>query len=231
MSSAANAAYSRRADNRAGFTLIELLVVIVIVVILGALLFTQARRASGSAQRTKCIGNLRSVGVAYHAYAADHNGRFPAPPNGEDCFGAYIWDASASRLLSPERGGFGEDAFDYVENTKIFFCPAQKVYGYPSPNPSFPWAREGYYAGYVFMFWQKSFPDFYNTRSSDSPNQPMVFDFGWKSWDEMGEKLGKRSHPEIGNNVLYLGGHVKTVSALKIDAARNAQDLFQAMKD
>lgn len=59
-----------------GFTLIELLVVVAIIAILGALLFPMVGRARASAQTTKCLSNLRQIGIAQTAYRADHDNRF-----------------------------------------------------------------------------------------------------------------------------------------------------------
>lgn len=58
-----------------GFTLTELLVVILIVVVLAGLLFPLARNMRASATRTQCINQLRSWGVAFGGYAADHDGK------------------------------------------------------------------------------------------------------------------------------------------------------------
>ncbi|HLH52514.1 MAG TPA: type II secretion system protein [Verrucomicrobiae bacterium] len=59
------------------FTLIELLVVIGIIGVLTALLMPAFSRAKGKALDTKCISNLRQIGIALSIYADENQGRLP----------------------------------------------------------------------------------------------------------------------------------------------------------
>ena len=70
----------KRFEKKWGFTLIELLVVISIIGILtalGAMSFTQARRASRDTRR---LGDIKTILTALEQYYAD-NGRYPATCN------------------------------------------------------------------------------------------------------------------------------------------------------
>jgi prepilin-type N-terminal cleavage/methylation domain-containing protein/prepilin-type processing-associated H-X9-DG protein len=57
-----------------GFTLLELLVVIAIIVVLAGLLVPVVGRARAHAHVLKCQANLRDLGAALHAYAAENDG-------------------------------------------------------------------------------------------------------------------------------------------------------------
>jgi prepilin-type N-terminal cleavage/methylation domain-containing protein/prepilin-type processing-associated H-X9-DG protein len=59
------------------YTLIELLVVIGIIGILASMLMPALTRAKGKANDTKCISNLRQIGIALSIYADENQGRLP----------------------------------------------------------------------------------------------------------------------------------------------------------
>ena len=60
-----------------GVTLLELLTVIAIIAILFALLMPVVQSAKGRAQRVRCGNSLRQIGLAYHAWAHEHENALP----------------------------------------------------------------------------------------------------------------------------------------------------------
>jgi prepilin-type processing-associated H-X9-DG protein len=70
------------AHKSGAFSVLELIVVIVIVsmlLVLSMILPRMARSGpSAKVDRISCVNNLKQLGTAYHLWAEDHNGRFPA---------------------------------------------------------------------------------------------------------------------------------------------------------
>jgi prepilin-type N-terminal cleavage/methylation domain-containing protein/prepilin-type processing-associated H-X9-DG protein len=92
----------RRAARPTGFTLIELLVVIAIIAILAAMLLPALARAKESANKVKCLGNLKQWELSLKMYADDNTSLFPT------CSDAVCWPAT---LLS------------YYRDTNMLVCP------------------------------------------------------------------------------------------------------------
>ncbi len=109
-----------------GFTLIELLVVISIIALLIGILLPSLGAARDAARDVQCLSNVRQVGIAIQAYAADN----------KDFFVHAVWD--------PQNpfGGWAN-----TRTTEYYWTSALTIQGYGSTRdmfkcPRFPEADE-----------------------------------------------------------------------------------------
>jgi prepilin-type N-terminal cleavage/methylation domain-containing protein/prepilin-type processing-associated H-X9-DG protein len=105
------------------FTLIELLVVISIIALLMAILLPSLGRAKEQAKATRCLSNLKQIGLAMHAYASDYDYLLP---RAELRPGVAIYTGIDMRwpvLFMPYVGGLS-DKFEKYFEVKIYDCPS-----------------------------------------------------------------------------------------------------------
>jgi prepilin-type N-terminal cleavage/methylation domain-containing protein/prepilin-type processing-associated H-X9-DG protein len=125
---------SEKASPAVGFTLIELLVVIAVISILAGLLLPALGVAKRKAQSTRCVGNLRQIGVAARLYADGHEGRLPRArafgnaetnqvrglPSVQDALRPFLDETNGVFRCTAERDGlFDREGSSYEWNSAL----------------------------------------------------------------------------------------------------------------
>jgi len=110
------------------FTLLELLAVIVIVLILAGLLLPAIGRTREAAKRTKCVSNLRQIGLALAQYANLH-GQIPMWAEEEDYHPQLAWDVESTNKIWDPAGstGMGQLYAQLDGLLAVFYCPSEKL--------------------------------------------------------------------------------------------------------
>ncbi|MGD8501025.1 MAG: prepilin-type N-terminal cleavage/methylation domain-containing protein, partial [Phycisphaerales bacterium] len=128
---------------KAGFTLIELLVVIAIIALLLAILVPTLNRVREAAQRVVCSNQLKQVGVAVAAYAADYENLMPYYGDEMHPYALYRsepqWLDAAGDPIAMKVACLYEAGC--VADPRVFYCPSNKMalYRFESYNDPQPW--------------------------------------------------------------------------------------------
>jgi len=121
---------------RLAFTLIDLLVVIAIIAILASMLLPALARAKESANRIKCVNNLKQLDMGLKLYSDDNDGFYPPRTN------QYRWTA----LL-----------LEYYRNTNLLVCPTDAQRGTPPTMTGSPAPADNAPRSYLINGWNDYF--------------------------------------------------------------------------
>ena len=190
---------------RRAFTLIELLVVIAIIAILASLLLPAIARAKEKAGATKCLSNLKQIGIATTMYADDNQGQIVI--NGLTNTWAQILSTNVNLTAS-----------------NIFVCPT-----YP-PFTFFRWANTvGVRWDPPSQYTRGLLKQILNTRAIPNPsdylhvgdttsqgedgNQSRQF-YKWRAKASVKQLHGRHSKRV---NSLFLDGHAEAANQMRLD--------------
>jgi prepilin-type N-terminal cleavage/methylation domain-containing protein/prepilin-type processing-associated H-X9-DG protein len=216
----------QKIPRRAAFTLIELLVVISIIAILAGLAFKTFGSSQKSADRTKCLANLRQVGGAIGTFVADHEGQLPGP----------LWANQSCWYNDRDTATLGNQLASYLGLTldyekrkmDVMVCPAWQRGAPYRDDESFLLNMEVAVNGAVINPWGDA--DLAETDPGTDPSSPAVpkvlarlsdvpLSRVWAMQDFDKQSIAKKKPPGIAaqpvhgdkRNALFFDFHVESV--------------------
>ena len=217
-------------QSRKAFTLIELLVVIAIIALLAAILFPVFARARENARKSSCANNLKQIGLGLQQYAQDYDETLTrgwyGPDNGcSDATQRYKWQ---------------DAVFPYVKSEQLYNCPSHSTTArYRFRNA----CNYGSYPGNVSYWGQlnpggpmlKSLPDIETPAETVWATDGEWFETAWQDLatdpDYPTSMTMAGGYQAINNvrarhlesvNVVFVDGHVKSMSMARLFAKRGA---------
>lgn len=114
----------RRKANQAAFTLVELFAISLVVACMLLLVLPTLARAKQKTIEANCQSNLKQIGLALQAYAADHNGFLPGPVLGLVNPRYDLWSTNQLAWFLAAPMGWGRPSFT-AKIAPLLLCPAQ----------------------------------------------------------------------------------------------------------
>lgn len=217
------------------FALIELLVAVSVIGLLAALLLPAVSRADLLAKQTACASNMRQIGLAMSAYAADNNLTLPETSHtaavGQTwiyVLSPYLGDLDKVRICpadpkGPERLSAGGTS--YVLNSYLF-VPEMDPFGEVVGAPTNDLKRLNALCKTVMAF-------VCSDLAGVGPANDHTHSSLWSSWNAVTQDISPDrftlskcpDHSTGSSNYLYADGHVEnhTAAAMKarIDSGEN----------
>jgi len=180
-----------------GFSLVEILVVMAIITILAAMLLPWLHATHEKARRTKCLTNLKQIGLALRMYSGDNGEQYPSAP-----------DTDGTTLES-----FGLLTNSYLRSYGSWLCPTDTSLVAGSPTTPFTADNVSYaYNGFGLSEKVQADTPLVADRSNaiggggirgTQPYNGTSFDNSW-------------THKGHGGHVLFAGGHAQFVRIIPV---------------
>jgi prepilin-type N-terminal cleavage/methylation domain-containing protein/prepilin-type processing-associated H-X9-DG protein len=208
--------HRHRRSRRHAFTLIELLVVIAIIAVLAAIIFPVFARARAKAQQTRCLSNLKQLGVALRMYMDDYDGLFPWGLDAADRNLPQIWnDFPGWQAWIPWMPLLHDVVDPYVRNKEVWHCASDSGFDILEdtglPLPAHPSCFAAFGSSYMYRT-ELTFRQGSQESLQDAVNTNVMMDGsgGWHGGSHRGDGRW---------NVLYGDGHVKSANQAQYDEA------------
>lgn len=109
-----------RCPRQRGVTLIELMVVIALIALLAGLYLPAVHRIKSKGLQTKCLGNLRQIGLGFRFFADDHENQYPME---------LAASSGGTRDFVPagETWRHYLALSNYLDQPKLLTCPADRL--------------------------------------------------------------------------------------------------------
>lgn len=132
----------RRSRAPRAFTLVELLVVIGIIALLVSILLPSLNRAREAAKQTKCLSNLKQIGMAFTMYLNENGNWFPAGARtgGHQDHDWVWWQQTYMSDGTMATGGIAPYLHVTPQSYEVLTCPSDDPGNRTRTNPTYPFS-------------------------------------------------------------------------------------------
>jgi len=224
----------RHPARKSGFTLIELLVVVSIIGLLAGLSLPAISKALAAAKQTACASNMRQIGIAMMAYAADHD--FTLPETSHTASSGMTWifvlalyldNVDKVRICPADPNGrerLAAGGTSYVLNS-FLFVPEMDPFGGVTGGPSNDLSALASPSSTMMAF-------VCSDTTGVSEGNDHTHSTGWSSWSAVTQDIApdrfttsrRPDHSSGSSNYLYADGHVERFTAASIKARIDSGD-------
>lgn len=207
------------------FTLVEMLVVIAIIGILAALLLPVLDKSEARAKRIACVNGLTQIGLAFHTFSGDHNGKFPmAVSTNEGGSLEYVKSGLDAGTIFYTSFRHFQTLSNQLRFPRTVLCPADTR----QPATNFPALQNdnvSYFVGIQSTFDKpESILAGDRNLATNTYDQPTILQLGQASRLAWTSELH-----QFKGNVLFADGHVEQWNNPSLDSAERESSFNQSL--